>query len=593
MRLRTTRLYMRRQIRRQRRRLEEVSRHTGELFEKDFLGRLGRLKAVWRFTLVWVLLFVLLGGCLVTQLTALRSYYQVISPVPGGIYSEGMEGSFTTANPLYAVSDIDTSVAKLLFSSLLTYDSQNHLTGDLADRWTVNDAGTIYTVHLRPNLVWHDGRPLTADDVVFTYQTIQNPDAQSPLRSSWQNVSVTAINNRTVSFTLPNPLSSFPYSLTNGIVPKHILQAINVADLRSTSFNTADPIGAGPFRWGSLGQSGGDPATTEEQISLVPFAQYWAGAPKLSSFSIHAFASHEAMLKAYRDRAITALVGLDSAPADIAKDNSTYIYNLPLTAAVFTFFKTSNPILQDPKVRQALVWAADRGSAIQRLDYPAIPADEPLLRGQLGYDRAYIQTTNKPSQARALLDSDGWSVGVNGIRTKNGQPLTFALYETNDSEYARIATLLRNQWRDIGVDVKVVPQQPADFQGTLSSHAYDAVLYGVSIGVDPDVFVYWDSSQADIRSANRLNFSEYKSTTADVALEAGRTRLDSQLRAVKYKTFLQAWQQDVPALALYQPRLLYISHVQVHGLGENQINTDADRYNNVQDWMIHTGWVTR
>jgi hypothetical protein len=131
------------------------------------------------------------------------------------------------------------------------------------------------------------------------------------------------------------------------------------------------------------------------------------------------------------------------------------------------------------------------------------------------------------------------------------------------------------------------------FQNTLSLHAYDALLYGASIGVDPDVFAYWDGSQADIRSASRLNFSEYNSPAANLSLEAGRTRLDTALRVIKYRSFLEAWQSDAPALGLYQPRYLYISHVQVYGLGTNEINTDADRFTNVQNWMVHVGWVTR
>jgi len=126
----------------------------------------------------------------------------------------------------------------------------------------------------------------------------------------------------------------------------------------------------------------------------------------------------------------------------------------------------------------------------------------------------------------------------------------------------------------------------------LEFHTYDALLHAISIGVDPDVFAYWDSSQADIRSNARLNFSEYKSTTADTALEAGRTRLDPALRIVKYRPFLQAWQTDAPALGLYQPRFLYITRGTVYGLTDHALNSDSDRYASVADWQIHTAKVT-
>ena len=148
------------------------------------------------------------------------------------------------------------------------------------------------------------------------------------------------------------------------------------------------------------------------------------------------------------------------------------------------------------------------------------------------------------------------------------------------------------EWRAVGVDVPVILQDSNDFQSTLSGHDYDALLYGVSIGVDPDVFVYWDSSQADVRAAQRLNFSEYTSTTADIALEAGRTRLDPTLRIIKYKPFLQTWQVDAPALGLYQPRLLYVTHGPLFGLTDHAINSNADRFNNVQNWEIRQARVT-
>lgn len=572
--------------------IERVGILAGEQFDKNFLGRFGRLGRVWKFTAAWLLLFVLLASGVAIQFSGLKRYYQVLRPAPGGMYTEGITGSFTTANPLYAVSDVDTSVSRLLFASLLTYDSSNHLTGDLADRWTVNASGTIYTVHLRPGLTWQDGQPLTADDVVFTYHTIQDPDAQSPLFTSWQGVKVTAADARTIAFTLPNPLSSFPYSLTNGIVPKHLLQGFSAGDLRSAAFNTSAPVGSGPFAWSSIGVSGTD-KTAEEQIVLTPFRHYWAGMPRLSSFSVDAFADSKTMITAYRHRQITAMAGLGNVPASIASDHASHIYNLSLTAGTYVFFKTTAPILNDVKVRQALVLGASRANITQHLGYPAISVNEPFLQGQVGYNPAYAQVTGQVTQAKQMLDADGWLPGANGIRMKNGQPLSFNLAATDDSEYAAVASQLHDEWKAIGVDAKLQVQSPDAFQLTLSSHSYDALLYGVSIGVDPDVFAYWDSSQADVRSASRLNFSEYSSSVADLSLEAGRTRLDDALRAVKYKPFLQTWQSDAPALGLYQPRFLYISHVQVYGLGGGQINTDADRLTNVQNWMVHVNWVTR
>ena len=175
---------------------------------------------------------------------------------------------------------------------------------------------------------------------------------------------------------------------------------------------------------------------------------------------------------------------------------------------------------------------------------------------------------------------------------KANQQLTFNLYAADTSESRYVTSALQQQWRAVGVNVHVILQADSDLQNTVAFHTYDALLYGISIGVDPDVFAYWDSSQADPRSSTWLNLSEYKSPTADEALEAGRTRFDPTLRTIKYQPFLQAWQSDAPALGLYQPRLLYITHGPVAGLDEHAINTATDRFDNVVNWEIRTGKVT-
>jgi peptide/nickel transport system substrate-binding protein len=215
-----------------------------------------------------------------------------------------------------------------------------------------------------------------------------------------------------------------------------------------------------------------------------------------------------------------------------------------------------------------------------------------LLKGQVGYDPTVQQLGYDRSAAKAALDKAGWLVGKQGVRYKAGKPLTITLITNGTSrEQRKIAEKLKDDWRQVGAVVAIPEENTQDFQGALNTHSYDAVLYGISIGADPDVFVYWHSTQTDPRST-RLNISLYKSGTADAALDAGRTRLDPVLRAVKYKPFLQAWQQDAPAVGLYQPHFRYLTHQKVYGLNATVLNNSTDRLDNVQDWMILTNEVT-
>lgn len=590
---RTTRLLLRRKYRRSKRQVEGIGDQAEEQLERHFLRRLGRLLEVRRFLASWMLLLILLSGVVVMQARTLSSYYQELTPVPGGIYVEGIIGSFTNANPIYAVDNVDKSVSDLLFGSLLKYDKENRLVGDLAKDWKIDETGKRYTVSLRDNLYWHDGEELTAEDVVYTYKLIQNPDAKSPLFSSWFNVKVSAVDERTVVFELPNSLTSFPHSLTNGLVPKHKLQDIPIPQLRSSGFNTQQPIGSGPFKWSAVEVDGTTPETREERIGLTPNDGYYAGKPHIQRYIIRAFREEEQMIKSFENRELNAMVGLNSMPDNLRLEASVRSYSIPITGSVMVFLKTTDTVMSDAPLRRALVQSVDTKELIKGLDYPAIKVDSPLLSSHVGYNPKIVQHKTNKEAAKKALDKLGWKIGPDGIREKKGQRLEFSLHAQNTSEFSYVAQFLQREWREAGVDVKVDQPSESDFQSIVSFHNYTALLHGISLGPGPDVFAYWHSSQADVRADNRLNFSEYSSEVADQALEGGRTRADSKLRVAKYKPFLETWRNDAPALALYQPRFLYVVRGGLYHFEPKVVNFAADRLNNVHEWMIRQDRVSK
>lgn len=557
-----------------------------EQLDKHFFRRLNRLYNVRRFLLSWIGLLVLVGGVVVVQARALNSYYKELRPVPGGIYTEGVLGTFTNANPLFASGAVDKTVSKLVFSSLLKYDAKGQLIGDLAESWSVDETERRHKVRLKNNLTWHDGAPVTALDVVFTYKLIQNPDVKSPLFSSWQGVTVKSLDNLTVEFALPNSLTAFPHSLTNGIVPAHIVEKIDPIQLRSASFNTVGPVGSGPFKWSTVEVHGSAPENREERIGLVSYERYYAVSPKIQRFVVRAFRDEKQMLKSFENKEINAMVGMASLPDTFSGNISVKAHHIPFSGAVMVFFKNSNEYLKDPKVRQALVRGTDSNKIIRGLEYPAALVDSPFLRQHLGYSSDLVQLPRDIEKANQLLDEAGWPRGVNGLRERDNKPLSFRLYAQNNSEFAHVAQELQKQWRDLGISVEVDQPIDSEFQSIVAFHNYDALLYGISLGPDPDVYAYWHSTQADPRAPNRLNFSEYSSPKADQSLEGGRTRAGTELRAAKYKPFLEAWRNDAPALSLYQPRFLYIVRGSLFNFEPSILHSPTDRLSNVHNWMI-------
>lgn len=592
MRFRLLRLRFRRKIHLSEKRAEGLSLQAEIGLEKYLLRRIGRLYNVRRFVISWILLVLIAIVATLGQNLLLSNYFQTLKPVDGGIYNEGVIGTFTTANPIYAVSDIDKTISHLIFASLFSYNSQNQLVGELASSYSVNSLGNIYTVHLKPNLTWQDKTPLTSKDVVFTYNLIENPNAESPLANSWQGVNVTSAGPLTVIFNLPNPLASFPYFLTNGILPEHLLANIPATEMRSAVFNVNDPIGSGPFSWQSITVNGTNPSNASEQIVLTPFNNYVLGRPKLDQFVVHAYANKSQLIQAFTAGQLNGIEGLVNVPPAISHMSNVVFNNYLLTAGIYAFFKTSSGLLSDQSVRSALVMAVNVPAIIAKLGYPTHAVNEPLLEGQLGYNPAYRQPSYNLAAADNTLNQDGWKLGANGLRYKNAQPLSFSLTVSNIANYIHLAHQLIRYWRQVGAQVNLLIEDPSDFNNILQSHDYDAVLYGISIGVDPDVYVYWDSSQAQANSLSRLNLSEWDNQTADAALEEGRSHLNPVVRVKDYQDLLSAWQTDLPALGLYQPRLLYITNGPVYGLNANTINSNTGLLNNVQNWQVDEADVT-
>lgn len=583
---RSTSLRMRRHFRRQKRQVEGISSVADQKLDKHLFRRLMKLVDVRRFVIGWMCLVFLLLTVVILQTKEMSAHYKKPTPVAGGSYTEGIVGSFTTANPIYATSAVDASVSRLIFAGLLKYDGNSNLKPDLAEKWTVDENRELYTVTLKPNLKWHDGKPLTAKDVVFTYSLIQNPDARSYLQSSWRGIEVKAVDDRTVTFKLPSKLTAFPHSLTTGILPQHVLAKVPADQMRSNSFNTVRPVGAGPFQIDRVQVTGND-ASKEENIGLLPFRDYQGGEPKVNRFVIKTYKDEDQMVDSYKQKQIDAMASLSTISDEFRDDITTRELSPTTLGETTVFLKTTQAPLNDVVVRNALVSAINKQKILENIPYPLAVANQPLLSSHVGYNKAYAQATNNLAQANAQLDGAGWIKDPKtGLRSKAGAPLKFRLVSLANSEYASVTQSLQKQWRELGVDVEVALQNEQELQASASQHAYDALLYSVAIGPDPDVFAYWHSSQADVRSETRLNFSEYQSTVVNEALEGGRTRADATIRATKYKAFLEQWQKDAPALVLYQPRYLYVVRAPFYGFDVNSMVSSADRYANVENWMI-------
>ncbi len=585
---RHTKLRVKRKLRIHQKTISDVGEQASYTINRHLIRRWRNLNEVKRHVLAWWLLIVISSVGLFLQSGWLDSYYRKISYVPGGVYREGMLGDVTNINPIFASDEPDRAVSRLVFSGLLGFDNEGRLVNDLAQSVTADDKGTTYTAVLKPGIVWHDGSSLTADDVVYTIKMIQHPDTRSPLNLSWQGVTASVVDARTVKFELSSALTTFPQSLTVGIIPKHILAEQSPERLRSLPFNTTKAIGTGPFHVESIGLR--DPSeVTNRRIILNANKRYYNGSPKLDQFVVDTYNDFDAIVADYRAGRLTGMVVTSAEQLQSIQGNKKIserekVSTVPLFTGLYVFLKTSDPLFGDVKVRQALEQGTNPATMTAKFGEPVISVDSPILKGQVGYDKNITQSRYNPAHANQLLDDAGWKRNADGIRAKDGRLLDVNLTTQNDNDYPAIADDLKSQWAQLGVKV-TVRSEPSDTiqQTIIAPHAYQALLYGISIGPDPDVYPYWHSKEA---SVNRFNLSEYKSPKADAALEAGRTRAVPAIRAVKYKPLLEAWRDDTPAIGLYQPLFIYVQAPNSFGLRTGHYVEAADRFSNVNEWMV-------
>jgi peptide/nickel transport system substrate-binding protein len=580
-----TRFRLRRLARRYQRGLYRAWRRSIRFLQFDLFGKWRQFTMIRRFTLVWWAILVVTAVGLLLQIRQYRDAGIVLQKLPGGTYSEAVVGTIKNINPILPDDSASADAVHLIFSGLTQFDTNGQLQPDLATGWQISPDGKTYTFHLRHNVRWQDGVPFTSQDVLFTLTAIQDPDTRSPLLTSWQDVKVSAPDNYTVVFTLPKADTPFINATTVGILPSHLLGTIDPSTMLVTAFNQ-HPIGTGPFKLDSFDETNG-------QITLSANPSYYLGKPLLQGVTLKLYDTSAQALTAYTRGQVQGVSRLQPDQTTTAQNLGTMkIYSATVPDEVAVFFQTTTPILKDKIVRGALAEATNRQALIHtQLQDQATALTGPLLPTTLvSLVGAPHQAPYSLGKAKAALDADGWKLGPDGIRTKNGVRLEIHLVTQSDSIYTGIAAQLAQQWSALGVKLDIAQIDASDLQQSyIRTRDYDALLYGINTGPDPDVYAYWDSSQ--IKDPG-LNLSDYSSSAADSALEAGRTIQDPALRGAKYRSFIQAWVADTPAVMLYTPIYEYGVSSDVYGVKIHKLIDPSDRFTGIQDWAVRVRKLT-
>ena len=540
--------------------------------------------------------FIILGLALVAIALLLISQQQTspkaggVQPVSGGIYSEALIGSFERLNPvLDYTNQVDRDVDRLLYSGLIKFDDRGLPQPDLAESWGVSADGKTYNFSLRANAVWHDGSPVTSDDVIFTVDALRSDASPLPkdIKEMWKQVQLNTLDAKTLQFHLPEPFAPFLDYLTFGVLPKHILGGSSVEAMVNAPFNS-QPVGTGPFQFKQFQSENGAIVGVE----LSAFEQYYNGRPYLDEVIFRYYPDVASAMAAYRSKGVLGISHIDEANlADALKEPGLNLYTgrLPsLNIILLNLNDKKLPFFQDAQIRKALLMALNRQRMVDSLrNGQAIVADGVIFPGTWAYYDETEKISYNPEKALETIKKAGYTFPAEGgqVRAKDGVPFSFELAYADAPGFAELAQQIADAWSKLGIQVtlKALPFDQLVSQ-YLEKHTFQAALVELNFArsPDPDPYPFWDQAMI----SDGQNYSQWDDRAASEYLEKARVTSDWGERAKLYRNFQVRFMMEMPALPLFYPVYSYGVDETIQNVRMGPLFDPADRFLTIQTWYL-------
>lgn len=525
---------------------------------------------------------------------------------PDGIltYREALVGDVQRLNPLLvSLNPVDRDITSLIFEGLTRITPYGEVVPALAKEWVVSFDQLEYVVILREDVLWQDGVPFTADDVIYTMSLLSSPDfpGSPELGDFWRTVETQKIDDHLVRFRLAQPLGTFPEALRVGILPYHAMQGTSAAQLVSHPFNLS-PIGTGPYQLETLRMNGDGVSTVDLRVAPV-FRQRPEGQSgyAIERLRFQLYDSFDGVLQALRAGEVDAYATRNrSERLPLLEMDDRIVPHTSHEPAVgmliFNWVDDNVRFFREERVRLALATALDRESIIQwSMLNLAVPADSPIPRHSWAYDSSVNWSAYNLETARNLLETAGLNrlmaetSDVEGEETPEVEPasdalLSFSILTVDDPALVSAAQRAAEQWAILNIDVTVEAVDLETYLERLQASDFDTAIIELSNegSADPDVYSFWHQSQYP----EGQNYGGANDRTISEALERARRETNGTNRAIYYRQFQQAFIREAIAIPLYYPLFTYAVVPEVQGVQLGYIGTPADRFLTIKDWRF-------
>jgi len=511
-------------------------------------------------------------------------------PTGGGLYVEGIVGSLMRLNPLLAeFNPPDQDATSLLFRGLIRFDSSGLPQPDLSSAWGISADGVVYNFSLREDVFWHDGEPVTSEDVVFTVGLMQDPAFPIPedLAVFWQEIEVVSLDDSTLQFRLPEAYSPFLGYLDFGVLPSHLLGDLSVAEIVDAPFNL-QPVGTGPFQFDQL-------IVEEGQINGVVLKKnpdFYGEQAFLDQVAFRYYPDSQTVWDAYQEGEIQGIgeISDDILDEALADENLRfYTSRMPeLTLVLINLDNPELPFLAEEDLRKALLYGVNRQYLVGHLNEgQAIIADGPVFPKTWAYYEDLPRYEFDPELAIEIIKELGFTIpGEGGAARENeeGERLAFELMFPETGLHTLVAQSIQENWTALGFEINLLPLPYQELLAKLEARDYEAALVDLNLtGMpDPDPYPFWHQTQA----TGGQNYSMWNDRRASEYLEQGRLMLDIGERARLYKNFQVRFHDQLPALPLYYPVYNYGVSSEVKGVRIGPIFERSDRLDTITEWYF-------
>lgn len=530
----------------------------------------------------------------------------VRQPAVGGILSEGVIGTPKWINPVLAPITSDTAdrdITSLVFSSLFRWDGLL-LKPDLAVSSQLLNDGKTFEVRLREDARFHDGQPVTTDDVEFTVtQAIKNPLWRSPLGASFTDVQTIRVDPQTIQFTHAQQtlsLAQWQELLTFGILPGHRWQEATDGGSPQLAEENLRPVGSGPYAFGSFTR---DNKGAILAYSLKRFDGYYGDKPYIQERIFRVYPDRQIAEQALQSNQIDALAFVPWSERSDLRLTESSVTKIELPQVTTVFFNTQDALLKDLTVRKALQQTIDRGRLIELLGHGT------AVQSPFPFFETYSTSTHLQNidAARALLEASRWKINPEtgtrflqpapvSIRTTRGTtntsestsfststPLTISLLTPDQGDLGIVADYLKQQWSLLGAQVTVEPLDRQELlRRALEEKSHQAILWNVLTANDERLLPFWTTGDQS------LNLAQWNNAALQQALGAVIQASNTDDLARTRTAVAEHFSSNVPAIFLLRPSHAYILPSSVKGVRELQIRQRQDRLMSTLSWHLKT-----